>query len=131
MKAGKRQVLGIVLVLYAAVLFAQAQEPVTYTGYLVDIACAAVHRTRDDSWAVVHKRDCLSSPESAKSGFALVMPKGKIFRFDPTGNAKAIALINTLIKKEHRDDHWLVEVVGQAKSGPDGDTIAVQSIRLK
>jgi hypothetical protein len=123
----KPKALAILLAVCAGVTLAQAQGQTSYTGYLVDIACAAVHRTDNDSWAVTHKRDCLTSTEGMKSGFALVLPKGKILRFDAAGNRKA----RDLIKREKRDDRWLIEVVGEPKAGPDGDMIAVQSIRLK
>lgn len=118
--------IALLLMMPAQSADAQNANRANFRGYLVDIACAAIHRTADDSWAVKHSQFCLRSAESQKSGYALVMPKGKILRFDASGNAKAIALI----RKENREDHWLVEVTGEATTGPAGDVLLVESIRL-
>jgi hypothetical protein len=118
--------LAVLFLLPVNAALGQKSEQTTYRGYLVDIACVAVHRTESDSWAVTHSRLCLRSSESEKSGFALVMPKGKILRFDASGNAKAIALV----RKENREDHWLVEATGNASSSPNGEVLLVENLRL-
>lgn len=121
-----RWFLAVLLAFSAVAVRAQKSEPTVFRGYLVDIACAAVHRTTDDSWAVTHNQTCLRSEKSEKAGFALVMPKGKILRLDAAGNAKAIELF----RKENREDHWLVEATGLVASNPDGEVLLVQNLRL-
>ena len=78
-------------------------------GYLVDVECAVIHDTQGNgNWGVTHNRRCLESKESAKSGFALLLPNGKIYRFDPDGNALALKVIAST-KKDH---DFRIEVTG-------------------
>lgn len=70
-------------------------------GYLVDIECAAIHDTDGNgNWGVTHNRSCMESKERMKSGFALLLPNGEIYRFDPAGNALAVKAIAST-KKDH------------------------------
>lgn len=78
-------------------------------GYLVDIECAVIHDTQGNgNWGVTHNRRCLESEASLKSGFALLLPNGKIYRFDPDGNAMARKVIAST-KKDH---DFRIEVTG-------------------
>jgi len=79
-------------------------------GYLVDIACAAIHSDHDDgSWGVTHNRRCLQSDDSAKAGFALLLPNGKVYRFDPEGNA----LARRAIASTKKEFDFRIEVSGE------------------
>jgi len=78
-------------------------------GYLVDIECEVIHDTQGNgNWGVTHNRRCLESEASKKSGFALLLPNGTIYRFDPAGNALALQAIAST-KKEH---DFRIEVTG-------------------
>lgn len=130
MKARIALVTLALLGLTGAALYSQEKdkdkENKIYTGYLVDIACASVHRYDDSGWGVTHHRKCLDSPESHKAGFALLMPNGRILKFDAGGNTKAIETI----KKSKRDFDWRIEVSGNVEEDKDGQRILVKSLRL-
>src|SRR5262249_46168081 len=92
-------------------------------GYLVDIACAAIHSEHGDgSWGVTHNRRCLESQESAKSGFALLLPNGRVYRFDPDGNA----LARKAIASTKKDFDFRIEVSGELV----GNDLRVKSLTL-
>ena len=92
-------------------------------GYLVDIACAAVHNEHGDgSWGVTHNRRCLESQESAKLGFALLLPNGKVYRFDPDGNA----LARKAIASTKKEFDFRIEVSGELV----GNDLHVKSLTL-
>jgi hypothetical protein len=79
-------------------------------GYLVDIACAAVHSERGDgSWGGTHNRHCLQSQGSATAGFALLLPNGRVYLFDPVGNA----LARKAIASTRKEFDFRIEVSGE------------------
>ncbi len=93
------------------------------TGYLVDIACAAVHSEHGDgSWGVTHNRRCLQSEESAKAGFALLQPNGKVYRFDREGNA----LARKAIASTKKEFDFRIEVTGELV----GNDLRVKTLTL-
>ena len=92
-------------------------------GYLVDIACAAVHRGRGDgTWGVTHNRHCLESKDSAKAGFALLLPNGRVYRFDANGNT----LARKLIVSTKKEFDFRIEVSGELV----GNDLRVTSLAL-
>ena len=92
-------------------------------GYLVDIECAAIHDTDGNgNWGVTHNRSCMESKERVKSGFALLLPNGEIYRFDPEGNALALKAIASTKK----DNDFGIEVTGVL----DNNVLRVTSLLL-
>jgi hypothetical protein len=92
-------------------------------GYLVDIECAVIHDTQGNgNWGVTHNRRCLESEASKKSGFALLLPNGEIYRFDPEGNALALKAIASTKK----DNDFRIEVTGVL----DNNVLRVTSLLL-
>jgi hypothetical protein len=85
----------------------------SWDGTLVDVMC----KGKD---LASHPKQCALS--CAKSGFGLVTSDGKFYKFDESGNAKAL----TAIKKTAKDKDLKATVTGAM----DGDVIKVDSIKI-
>ncbi len=86
----------------------------TWSGTVVDVMC----KGKD---LAGHTRECALS--CAKSGFGLVTSDGQFYKFDETGNARALAAL----KKSSKDKDLKATVSGSM----DGDVIKVSSIDLE
>jgi hypothetical protein len=76
-------------VLCATFLSAQAAD--TFTGTLVDVQCK-------DNELTTHPRRCAIS--CAKYGYGLKQTDGKFLKFDPQGNAQALAALKRSTKAQ-------------------------------
>jgi len=74
-------------------------------------------------WAYTHTRKELLAPSAQRSGYGIIVyEENKFLTFDPQGNQKALALIQSSQKQED----FRIEVTGQV----DGDKFKVASIKL-
>src|SRR5712692_905956 len=107
-----------ILVLTAAVLYAQGNKPVTITGNLIDNACA--DSAKDiDTRAKNHSTSCALMDACETSGYA-VYADHKLYKLDDKGNSSAVDLLkNTKTQKGVR-----VAVEGTV----EGDTIHVTKL---
>ena len=107
-----------ILVLAAAMLYAQGDKSVKISGYLIDNACAESAKdiaTR----AKNHSTTCALMDSCEKSGYA-VYAEDKLYKLDGKGNDSAADLLkNTKTKKGLK-----VAVEGTI----DGDTIKVSKL---
>jgi hypothetical protein len=85
----------------------------SWDGTVVDVMC----KGKD---LASHSKQCALS--CSKSGFGLVTSDGKFYKFDESGNAKALAAI----KKTAKDKDLKATVTGAM----DGDIIKVESIKI-
>ncbi len=96
----------------------------TLEGYLVDNACA-LQKHKSPDWAAKHGKACLNMPECMKSGYAVLTPDQKLYRFDTSGNQKARKLIDATDKKSD----WKVKVRGRVH--PENDVVTVSTLQLE
>jgi len=108
-----------ILVLTAAMLYAQGNKPVTITGNLIDNACA--ESAKDiGARAKNHSTSCALMDGCEKSGYAVYADDKKLYKLDDKGNDSAVDLLkNTKTQKGLR-----VAVEGTV----DGDTIHVTKL---
>ena len=101
-----------------------ADQSQVLRGYLVDNACALqTHKSPD--WAAKHGKACLNMEECRKSGYALLTPDQKLYKFDASGNERARKLIDATDKK----NDWKVVVKGRVH--PENGTVSVSSLVLQ
>ena len=118
----------------AVVLLGADAKPTTVQGVLIDKECSARAETRMVSgsnphleggmlWAYTHDKKCLLMPACQRTGYGVfTYESNKFLAFDPTGNQKALALIQS----SKKDDDMRVEVAGEI----DGDKMKVTSLKL-
>lgn len=88
---------------------ASDMKPQTYTGHLVDVACATENAEKPKAdFAMKHSKKCLTMPECEESGYALVTADNKVLKFDAAGNDQA----KKLIAATDKDKDWKVSVTG-------------------
>ncbi len=63
-------------------------------------------------WAYTHTRKCALMPECQRSGYGIVTHDNRFLKFDPAGNAKALALIRTTNKEDDLEIAFTGEVHG-------------------
>ena len=109
-------------------------KPTAVQGVLIDKECSVRAETRMVSgsnphleggmlWAYTHDKKCLLMPACQRTGYGVfTYESNKFLAFDPAGNQKALALIQSAKK----DDDMRVEVAGEI----DGDKIKVISLKL-
>jgi hypothetical protein len=85
----------------------------SWTGTVVDVMC----KGKD---VASHTKECALG--CVKSGFGLVTSDGQFYKFDETGNAKALSAL----KKTSKDKELRATVTGTM----DGDVIKVDSIQM-
>lgn len=85
----------------------------TWSGTVVDVMC----KGKD---VANHGKDCALS--CSKSGYGLVTSDGQFYKFDESGNAKALAAL----KKSTKDKDLKATVSGTM----DGDVIKVDGIKM-
>lgn len=86
----------------------------TWNGTVVDVMC----KGKD---VASHTKECALG--CAKSGFGLVTSDGRFYKFDESGNAKAVSVL----KKTSKDKDLRATVTGTM----DGDVIKVDSIQME
>ena len=108
-----------ILVLAAAMLYAQGDKSVKISGYLIDNACA--ESAKDiGTRAKNHSTTCALMDSCEKSGYAVYAEDSKLYKLDDKGNDSAADLLkNTKTKKGLK-----VAVEGTI----DGDTIKVSKL---
>ena|SRR5258707_947823 len=94
-------------------LAAMSSFAANWDGTLVDVMC----KGKD---LASHTKQCALS--CAKSGYGLVTSDGQFYKFDESGNAKALAAI----KKTSKDKDLKATVTGAM----DGNVIKVDSIKI-
>ena len=97
----------------SAVMFATMSFAASWSGHVVDVNC----KGKD---LATHARKCAIS--CAKSGYGLATADGKFFKFDESGNAKALEAL----KAGNKDNDLKATVTGKMV----GETIEVESIKL-
>lgn len=93
------------------------------TGTLVDITCASDPKRNLTKLRLEHTRKCLLMPLCRESGYALLMDRDEVLRFDAKGNE----LARKLIEKTSRDRNWHVSIEGTVQE----DQLTVEQIRLR
>jgi hypothetical protein len=96
----------------------------TLQGYLVDNSCA-LEKHKSADWAAKHGKGCLNMEECAKSGYAILTPDQKLYKFDNKGNTEARKLIDTTDKK----NDWKITLKGKIDS--EHNTVAVSALDLQ
>jgi hypothetical protein len=108
--------------------------PTTVQGVLIDKECSARAETRMVTgttphmeggimWAYTHDRKCLLMPACQRSGYGVfTYETSKVLAFDPAGNQKALAIIQSGKKQ----DDMRIEVTGEIT----GDKIKVTNLKL-
>lgn len=103
-------------------------------GVLIDKECSVRAETRIVSgssphleggmlWAYTHDKKCLLMPACQRSGYGVfTYDSNEFLAFDPAGNRKALALIQS----SKKDDDMRVEVAGEI----DGDKMKVTGLKL-
>lgn len=86
----------------------------TWSGTVVDVMC----KGKD---VANHTKDCALS--CSKSGYGLVTSDGRFYKFDESGNSKALAVL----KKTSKEKDLRATVNGTM----DGDVIKVESIQME
>lgn len=86
----------------------------TWNGTVVDMMCKGKDLAN-------HSKDC--AIKCAKSGYGLVTSDGQFYKFDETGNSKAL----TALKSTKKDKDFRATVNGTM----DGDVIKVESIMMQ
>jgi type 1 fimbria pilin len=115
---------GVILVL-AAVLYAQDTSKVTIEGYIIDNACAGSHMTEPTFSDRVkkHSTSCALMPNCVESGYAVLTADKKLYKLDKAGNESAEALL--------RNTETKAGVAVTIEGTIDGDTIKVTKISEK
>lgn len=111
-------VIALVMLMSAAAPGLAAEK---WTGWVVDNACSA--RMKGEGGlekAKGHSVKCALMPNCEKSGYALVVADGKVYKLDATGNAKAVEAF-----KATKSEKGLQATV---EGTLDGDTIKVTAI---
>jgi hypothetical protein len=113
--------LGLAMILAAAVTAAAKGKDVKLTGYIVDNACGTgkASDAAGEEKIKTHPKTCALMAACVKSGYA-VLSDGKLYKLDKKGNEKAEALL----KNTKREKGLPVNVEGDL----DGDTLHVTSI---
>ena len=118
----------------AVVLLGADAKPTTVQGVVIDKECSARAETRLVSgsnphleggmlWAYTHDKKCLLMPACQRTGYGVFTYEStKFLAFDPAGNQKALALIQS----SKKDDDMRVEVAGEI----NGDKMKVTSLKL-
>lgn len=102
----------ILLALILTVFPAAASE--TFSGTLVDVRCK-------DNELTTHPRKCAIS--CARFGYGLKQPDGKFLKFDPDGNARALAAL----KRSSKVQNLKARVTGTFEDGVlKVDSIVIQ-----
>lgn len=86
----------------------------TWNGTVVDVMCK-------DKDVANHTKDCALG--CSKSGYGIVTSDGQFYKFDESGNAKALAAL----KKTSKDKDLKAKVTGSM----DGNVIKVDSIQME
>lgn len=86
----------------------------TWSGTVVDVMC----KGKD---VANHTKECALG--CAKSGYGLVTSDGRFYKFDESGNAKALAAIKKTSKEK--------DLKGTVNGTMDGDMIKVESVELE
>ena len=96
----------------------------TLQGYLVDNSCA-LEKHKSADWAAKHGKGCLNMDECVKSGYAILTPDQKLYKFDAKGNAEARRMIDATDKK----NDWKITLKGKIDS--EHNTVAVRALDLQ
>lgn len=109
-------VVALVMLMSTAVFGAEK-----WTGWLVDNACSGRMKAEGGvEKAKAHSTKCALMPNCEKSGYALVVEDGKVYKLDAAGNAKAVEIF-----KATKSDKGLNATV---EGTLEGDTIKVTSL---
>jgi hypothetical protein len=96
----------------------------TLQGYLVDNSCA-LEKHKSADWAAKHGKGCLNMDECIKSGYAILTPDQKLYKFDAKGNAEARKLIDATDKK----NDWKITLKGKVDA--EHNIVAVSALDLQ
>jgi hypothetical protein len=110
----------IVVGLTTAVAAQSASQKIA--GHLVDGVCADNHHN-EPGYGANHEKSCSLMEGCMKTGYAVITEDRRVFKFDKSGNERALALI----KATDRNKDWKVVVSGKV----EGQTIAVDGITLQ
>ena len=72
---------------------AEKTSRISWTGYLVDLACARERKDKDPDLGASHTKKCMQMPSCDRGGFGLLTDTRELLRFDEEGNRKLRALI--------------------------------------
>jgi len=111
----------------ASLIVLQAQTPktTTFSGYMIDNACANAH-VKDPTFGErvkKHPKSCALMNSCVTSGYAVFTADGKLYKFDKAGNEQAEALF----KETETKEGLKVDVEGTL----EGDTIKVTKLTEK
>jgi len=118
--ARKLFAVGMVLA-FVVVLYAQSNQAIKISGYLIDNACAGAHVKEANFGERVkkHSKSCALMPPCVESGYA-VYADGKLYKFDKDGNQS----VAELLKDTETKSGIMVAVEGTL----DGETLHVTKL---
>lgn len=112
----------------------ETEKPEKIEGVLIDQQCSSnaqthvalgggTHLVGGMLWAYTHTRKCALMPECRRSGYGVATNDNRYLLFDPIGNRKALALLQS----SKKEDDLEVLVIGSIQ----GDHIRVSTINWR
>src|SRR6266571_2280539 len=81
------------LIFLATSAMLRASDHQSWSGYLIDVACATDRKNNLSKLGPEHTRKCLQMPACQNSGYALLTEELQVLRFDHRGNDLARKLL--------------------------------------
>ena len=107
--------------------FSAAHPPKTasnsWTGYLIDLACARERKDEEPDLGAKHTKKCMQMPACDRSGFGLLTDANELLPFDENGNSR----VRALLQQTTQTGHLRVTIQG-IKSN---DVLLIRKIELK
>ena len=95
----------------------------SWSGYLIDLACARERKDAEPDLGPTHTKRCMQMPACDRSGFGLLTDANDLLPFDENGNTK----VRALLQQTNQTGHLRVVVQGTKTN----DVLQVTKIQLK
>lgn len=95
----------------------------SWTGYLIDVACAIERKDAESDLGEKHTKKCMEMPPCDHSGFGLLTDGNEFLPFDENGNRK----VRALLQQTKQSDRLRVVVRGTRAK----DVLQARKIELK
>ncbi len=93
----------------------------SWSGYIIDVACARDRKNNLSNLGPEHTHKCLEMPACQNSGYALLTDELKVLRFDARGN--------DLAKKLLEKDRWRAGAKIRVDGNCEGDLLLVKQLK--
>jgi hypothetical protein len=95
----------------------------SFSGFLMDLACARERKEKEPDLGQQHTRKCMEMPVCTHSGFGLLTDTNELLPFDEAGNRK----VRMLLERTSQGENLRVVVQGTRTH----DTLQVRKIELR